>query len=60
MHSGDSQLLSKLNRIDKELVAMSDFVGGEDRSVLSLETVKAVLNQAFPVRLGSGKELGVS
>ena len=39
---------------------MSDFVGGEDRSVLSLETVKAVLNQAFPVRLGSGKELGVS
>ena len=52
MHSGDSQLLSKMNRIDKELVATSAVIGGVGRSVLALETVKAVLNQAFPVRLG--------
>ena len=48
----DSQLLSKMVRIDKELVASSGIVAVDDHSVLSLESVKAVLNEAFPVRSG--------
>jgi len=51
-HTADPQLLSKMGRIDQELVASGGILGTEDRSALTLDSVKAVLNQVFPVRLG--------